>query len=105
MLNVSCEKIKIWKNTKEDGTYYFTFSIASRKQDGTYDYMSKRCRFMKGKEPDESCDIKINRAFLSFYTANDKKNDYLMIMDYEQLTWEEEASSNETVLSDDDLPF
>lgn len=105
MIKLTCDRLKVWKNTKEDGTYNFTYSISSKKQDGTYDYMSKRCRFMKDKEPSDTCDIKINNAFISFFTLNDKKYDYLMILDYEKLGKQESEIGEEVVIDDDDLPF
>jgi len=107
MINITSDRVKIWKNNKEDGTYNFTYSISSKKQDGSYDYMSKRARFMKDKEPNDTCEIRIDKAFQSFFELNGNKYDYLMIMEYERLGGEENKSieSEEFVLTDDDLPF
>lgn len=103
MIRLTSDKLKIWKNEK-DGKVYFTFNIAHRKQDGTYEYMNKICKFMKDKEPSSTCDIKVNDAFLSFYQNGDTKTDYLMIMDYDCLSGTDNIV-DETVLTDDDLPF
>lgn len=104
MIKITADKVKIWRNEK-DGKVYFTYTISNKKQDGTYEYMSKICKFMKDKEPSSSCDIRINNAFQSFYQVGDSKNDYLMIMEYENLGGTEETISDEIVLTDDDLPF
>jgi hypothetical protein len=105
MLRITADRIKIWKNQKEDGTYNFTYSISSKNQDGTYSYMSKKVRFMKDKEPEDSCEIMIKDAFQSFFTMNEKQYDYLMILDYELLSESKSVSSEEVVIEDDDLPF
>lgn len=106
MIKVTADKIKVWKNTKEDGTYNFTYSISSKKQDGSYEYMSKRIRFMKDKEPNGNCEIMINNAFQSFFTMNDKQYDYLMVTDYDVLSGDDTTKNNEElVINDDDLPF
>lgn len=110
MIKLTSDNTKIFKNERNnsDGSTstYYTYSISNKKQDGTYDYMSKICRFMKGKEPSESCKIKINNAFLSFYISGDTKNDYLMILDYEILEDSgNSVTSDEVVLTDDMLPF
>lgn len=104
MIKITADKVKVWKNKKEDGSYYFTYSISSKKQDGTYDYMSKIIRFMKDKEPQDTCEIMIENAFQSFYVSGDKKNDYLMVLSYDVLN-ETNNSKDEVELTDDDLPF
>lgn len=110
MIKITSDNLKIFRNEKPnaDGSIktYFTYSIANKKQDGSYEYMSKICRFMKDKEPKDNCKIKINNAFQSFYETNGTKNDYLMIMDYDLLDGgTTPVSSDEITLEDDDLPF
>ena len=107
MIRLTSDRTKVFKNTKEDGSHYFTYSISNKKQDGTYEYMSKICKFMKDKEPSDTCTIKIDDSFMSFYTSGDKKNDYLMIMKYDVLEGSTSESNigDELVLTDDDLPF
>lgn len=106
MIRITADKVRVWKNEK-DGKTYFTYNISNKKQDGSYENMSKICKFMKDKEPSSSCLIRIDNAFQSFYTVNDKKNDYLMIMEYITLedTKPENNISDEVVLTDEDLPF
>ena len=111
MIKLTSDKIKVWKNKKEDGGCNYTYSISTKKQDGTYDYMSKKIKFMKDKEPDDTCYIKINNSFQSFFQIEDKKVDYLMVTDYELLEYtnkdvqKENESKVEIELTDDDLPF
>lgn len=106
MIKLTSDKLKVWKNKKEDGTYNFSYSISSKNKDGSYEYMSKPIKFMKDKEPNDTCEIKINNAFQSFYTLNDKKYDYIMVLDYDIIeTKNEDINIDETILSDDDLPF
>ena len=105
MINITSDRVKIWKNKKEDGTYNFTYSISSKKQDGTYDYMSKRVKFMKDKEPDDTCEIRIDKAFQSFFELNGLKYDYLMILEYDIITNNNNITTDEVTLTDEDLPF
>ena len=106
MIKLTTDRLKVWKNTHENGTVSWTYSISTKKQDGTYDYMSKKIKFMKDKEPNDTCEIMINNSFLSFYTVNDTKYDYLMVLDYDILSGgNSSVSSDEVVLNDEDLPF
>lgn len=106
MIKFTADKVKVWKNVKEDGTYNFTYSISNKKQDGSYEYMSKRIRFMKDKEPEDSCEIMVEDAFQGFFTMNDKQYDYIMVMKYETLSGKDTVKDNEELaINDDDLPF
>lgn len=107
MIRLTSDRTKVFKNKKEDGSYYFTYSISNKRQDGNYDYMSKICKFMKNNEPEDTCVIQIEDSFMSFYTSGDKKTDYLMIMKYDILEGSKNESSKEDEISltDDDLPF
>ena len=61
---------------------------------------------MKDKEPEDTCEIRIDKAFQSFFELNGNKYDYLMIMEYERIGGESKSvESDEFVLTDDDLPF
>lgn len=104
MIKMTSDRLKVWKNTKDD-KHYFTYSISNKKQDGTYEYMSKKIRFMKDKEPKDSCEIMIKDAFQSFYVADDKRVDYLMVMDYDVISGPTSDTTNEISVDDDDLPF
>lgn len=107
MITLTSDKLRVWKNKKEDGTYNFTYSISNKKMDGTYEYMTKRIEFVKGNEPSDTCDIKIRNAFQSFYSFNENKYDYIKVLDYEVLSEQsvQSISQNEIVIDDDDLPF
>ena len=105
MIKITSDKVKVWKNVKEDGSINYTYSISSKKQDGSYDYMSKKIKFMKDKEPPETCEIMINNAFQSFYIVGDKRYDYLMVLDYVILSEIKKDIEDEVKLEDDDLPF
>ena len=105
MIKLTTDKLKVWKNVNDNGTVTWSYSISTKKQDGSYDYMKKRIKFMKDKEPSDTCEIMINNSFLSFYTLNDTKYDYLMVLDYIVLNGESSVSSDEVKLDDEDLPF
>ncbi len=104
MIKLTTDRLKVFKNERE-GKTWFSFSISNKKQNGEYEYMSKTIKFRKDHEPSDSCDIKINDAFLTFSTSNDKQYDYLMVMDYELLNEEKSIEKKDIEITDDDLPF
>jgi len=106
MITITADKVKVWKNVKEDGSHNFTYSIANKNIDGTYSYMTKRIKFLRDQEPQDTCEIKINNAFQSFFETNGTKYDYLMVLNYDIITGPDKSiTSDEVVLNDDDLPF
>lgn len=107
MIKLTSDRLKVWKNVKEDGSVNFTYSISTKKQDGSYDYMSKKIKFMKDKAPSDTCEITILNSFQSFYEVNGIKYDYLMVTEYAILSDVkcESYTSDEVELSDEDLPF
>ena len=106
MITITADKVKVWKNVKEDGSHNFTYSISSKDIDGNYSYMTKRIKFLKDSEPQDTCEIKINNAFQSFFEINGTKYDYLMVLNYDIITGPDKSvTSDEVVLNDDDLPF
>jgi len=105
MIKLTTDRLKVWRNVNENGNVSWSYSISTKKQDGTYDYMSKRIRFMKDKEPNDSCDIMINNSFLSFYEVDGNKYDYLMVLDYDIINGNDSITTDEVTLTDDDLPF
>ena len=105
MIKLTTDRLKVWKNTNENGNVSWSYSISTKKQDGSYDYMSKRLKFMKDKEPSDSCDIMINNSFLSFYEKDGNKYDYLMVLDYDVISENSNTTVDEVTLTDDDLPF
>ena len=111
MLTITSNNTKVFKNTAMNSNgeerVWFNYSIATKLTDNNYDYMSKQIKFKRGEEPKETCNIKINSAFQSFYKKGEEKVDYLMVLDYEVLEEEKKESiENYKVLIDDsDLPF
>ena len=71
MLTITSDNTKVFKNTAMNSNgeerVWFNYSIATKLTDNNYDYMSKQIKFKKGEEPKETCNIKINSAFQSFY--------------------------------------
>ena len=110
MITITSDNVKVWKNESvnsngESRTYY-TYSIASKITENAYEYMSKPIKFKRGEEPSETCNIKINNAFQSFYKKGEDKVDYLMVLDYEVIGEEPKQEEKfEFELTDDDLPF
>ena len=111
MITITSDNVKIWKNETIDNEgykrVYFTYSIASKITDNSYEYMSKPIKFKKDCEPSETCNIKINNAFQSFYKKGEDKVDYLMVLDYEIIDEEKHESieSYRPEITDDSLPF
>ena len=111
MITITSDNTKVWKNeiTNNEGEsrVYYTYSITNKITENSYEYMSKPIKFKKDCEPGETCNIKINNAFQSFYKKGEEKVDYLMVLDYE-IIGEEKHDSLEnfrTEITDDDLPF
>jgi len=111
MIKITSDNIKVWKNemTNNEGEtrVYYTYSIASKITDNSYEYMSKPIKFKRDCEPSETCNIKINNAFQSFYKKGEEKVDYLMVLDYEIIDEEkhEPIENYRPEITDDDLPF
>ena len=83
MLNVTGRKM-IFKNEKG----FYSTSISSKKQDGTYDNMYISVGFPKGDDIPNKSIVNIKNAFLSFFRANNPEGKLenvvkLVIMDYE----------------------
>ena len=108
MIKVTSDNTLVFRNTGTDSEgnerVMFNYSISSKVGENSYKYMSKQIKFKKGEEPKETCNIKINDAFLSFYSKGEEKIDYLMVLDYEIIK-EDNDEFNDIVLTDDDLPF
>ena len=111
MLTITSDNTKVFKNTAMNSNgeerVWFNYSIATKLTDNNYDYMSKQIKFKRGEEPKETCNIKINSAFQSFYKKGEEKIDYLMVLDYEIIGEEKQESNSdfEFTLQDSDLPF
>ena len=111
MLTITSDNTKVFKNTAMNSNgeerVWFNYSIATKLTDNNYDYMSKQIKFKRGEEPKETCNIKINSAFQSFYKKGEEKIDYLMVLDYEVVGEEKQESNSdfEFTLQDSDLPF
>ena len=111
MLTITSDNTKVFKNTAMNSNgeerVWFNYSIATKLTDNNYDYMSKQIKFKRGEEPKETCNIKINSAFQSFYKKGEEKIDYLMVLDYEVIGEEKQESNSdfEFTLQDSDLPF
>ena len=111
MITITSDNTKVWKNEviNDEGyiRVFYTYSIANKITENSYEYMSKPIKFKKDCEPGETCNIKINNAFQSFYKKGEDKVDYLMVLDYEIID-EEKHDSLENFrpeITDDDLPF
>ena len=111
MIKITGDNVKVFKNTTMNSNgeerVWFNYSIATKLIDNNYDYMSKQIKFKKGEEPKETCNIKINSAFQSFYKKGEEKIDYLMVLDYEIIDEEKHESieNYRPEITDDDLPF
>ena len=111
MLTITSDNTKVFKNSavNENGEerVWYNYSIASKITENAYEYMSKPIKFKRGEEPKDTCNIKINSAFQSFYKKGEDKIDYLMVLDYELLEEEKNESNSdfEFTLSEEDLPF
>lgn len=108
MITITSDNIKVFRNigvdTEGNDRVWFNYSISNKLGENSYEYMSKPIKFKKGEEPKSTCNIKINKAFQSFYKKGEEKVDYLMVLEYEPVE-EENDNFNDIVLTDDDLPF
>lgn len=65
-------KMRIFKNKSEDGREYFTTTLSTKKEDGTYDNMSVPVSFTKSIDTSNLPDnIDISDGFLTFYKKAD----------------------------------
>lgn len=111
MITITSDNVKVWKNEmiNDEGNkrVFYTYSIANKITENSYEYMSKTIKFKKDCEPGETCNIKINNAFQSFYKKGEDKVDYLMVLDYEIIGEEKHESieNYKVIIDDSDLPF
>lgn len=97
-------KMRIFRNKTNDGREYFTTSLSTRKEDGTYSNMSIPVSFAKSIDTSNLPDnINISQGFLTFYEKSDgTKNIKVMIM---ELVEEAEYIKLDDLDNTDELPF
>lgn len=96
----------IFKRENEYGSFY-SMGISKKLEDGSYENGYIDVRFRKDIELDNMTKINIKESWLTFYLKDDGEykttKPYIFINDFEIV--EENNSSDESIIDDDDLPF
>lgn len=96
----------IFKRENEYGSFY-SMGISKKLEDGSYENGYIDVRFRKDIELDNMTKINIKESWLTFYLKDDGEHKttkpYIFINDFEIV--EENNSSDESIIDDDDLPF
>lgn len=97
-------KMRVFRNKTSDGKIYFTTSLSTKKEDGSYNNMYIPISFAKTINTDNlDEEIEITKGFLTFYEANDgAKKIKIMIM---ELAEQGEYITVDDLDNTDELPF
>ena len=106
----------IFKN-EHDGRIFYSIGISKKNQDGSYENGYIPVRFKKDVELDNMTKIRINTAWIDFYTKDKKTYPYIFVCDFDKVLEKKDAFEEyeklttktkieeQLQITDADLPF
>ena len=94
--------MRIFKNKSQSGHEFYTTTISSKNQDGTWNNLSIVVQFPKDTQLEDGEHINVNKGFLTNYKSGEVLKPKAVVTEFERSVEKAQEIINNLV---DDLPF